>query len=64
MAGSADQRGQQRAAERSRAKPVKEGRLAVTEITFSRPGGPSPFGDDVQFPLPVQDLRYVHTSPS
>ncbi|BCJ65018.1 hypothetical protein [Polymorphospora rubra] len=46
----------------SRVKPVKQGHLAVTEITFSRPGGPSPFGDEVQFPLPVEDLNYTHVS--
>ncbi|WP_375734979.1 hypothetical protein [Polymorphospora lycopeni] len=56
------ERGAAGTARDTRVKPVKQGHLAVTEITFSRPGGPSPFGDDVQFPLPVEDLNYTHVS--
>jgi succinate dehydrogenase / fumarate reductase iron-sulfur subunit len=40
---------------------VKAGRLPVSELAADRPGGPSPFGDDVVFPLPVDELRYTHT---
>jgi succinate dehydrogenase / fumarate reductase iron-sulfur subunit len=30
---------------------------------FDRPGGPSPFGEDVTFPLPVERLAYSHPEP-
>ena len=41
------------------AAPVgADGRLPLTEATFDRAGASSPFGDDVQFPLPVEQLRY------
>ncbi|GFJ91358.1 succinate dehydrogenase/fumarate reductase iron-sulfur subunit [Phytohabitans rumicis] len=29
-----------------------DGRLPISEITFDKAGGPSPFGDDLTFPLP------------
>jgi succinate dehydrogenase / fumarate reductase iron-sulfur subunit len=35
-----------------------EERLPVTEVTFSMAGAASPFGDDVDFPLPVDRLLY------
>lgn len=41
---------------------VKDGHLAVSELAADRPGGPSPFGDDITFPLPVDALRYTHTT--
>jgi hypothetical protein len=41
---------------------VKEGRLPVSELAADRPGGPSPFGDDLTFPLPVDELRYTHST--
>jgi succinate dehydrogenase / fumarate reductase, iron-sulfur subunit len=41
--------------------PVGEdGRLPISEVAFDRAGGPSPFGDDVTFPLPPEGLNYVH----
>ncbi|MBO4207465.1 succinate dehydrogenase/fumarate reductase iron-sulfur subunit [Micromonospora echinofusca] len=41
--------------------PVDEhGRLPLTELTFDRPAAPSPFGDDVTFPMPVEHLNYAH----
>ena len=41
--------------------PVDEhGRLPLSELTFDRPAAPSPFGDDVAFPLPAEDLNYAH----
>jgi succinate dehydrogenase / fumarate reductase iron-sulfur subunit len=43
-----------------RAPVVKDGHLPVSEFLFDRPGGPSPFGDDLTFPLPVERLSYVH----
>jgi hypothetical protein len=45
---------------KSRAKPVKPGRLPLSEFAFDRAGAASPFGDDVIFPLPVEDLSYEH----
>ncbi len=37
-----------------------DGKLALTEFTLDRSGAPSPFGDDLQFPLPVDGLTYQH----
>jgi succinate dehydrogenase / fumarate reductase iron-sulfur subunit len=36
------------------------GRMAVSEVTFDRPGAASPFGESVSFPLPASDLNYHH----
>ena len=38
----------------------EDGRLPLTELTFDRAGAASPFGDDVTFPLPAEDLNYHH----
>ncbi len=46
----------------TRSQPAKDGRLPVSEVAYDRPGGPSPFGDDIEFPLPVEELRYTHTT--
>ena len=45
-------------AEESRARPVKDGHLAVAELVSERPAAPSPFGDDQTFPLPVEELTF------
>ncbi|HZO66200.1 MAG TPA: NADH-quinone oxidoreductase subunit B family protein [Kribbellaceae bacterium] len=37
-----------------------DGRMPVTELTVDRAGAGSPYGDDVQFPLPATDLDYQH----
>lgn len=42
---------------------VPEGKLPVNEALFDRAGSPSPFGDDVVFPLPASELSYVHPHP-
>jgi succinate dehydrogenase / fumarate reductase iron-sulfur subunit len=43
------------------AAPVGEdGRLPLTEMTLDRAGASSPFGDDLTFPLPAEDLNYHH----
>jgi hypothetical protein len=34
--------------------------LAVSEFTAEHTGAQSPFGDDLIFPLPIEDLRYAH----
>jgi hypothetical protein len=52
--GSSRTRGQQ--------SPIKEGHLPVSELTADRPAAPSPFGDDQEFPLPVDQLTYTPTT--
>jgi hypothetical protein len=37
-----------------------EGHMAINELLFERQGPPSPFGEDVEFPLPVESLPYTH----
>jgi hypothetical protein len=41
---------------------VKPGRLAVSELAADKAGGPSPFGEDHEFPLPAERLRYTHST--
>ncbi|MEU8814496.1 succinate dehydrogenase/fumarate reductase iron-sulfur subunit [Actinoplanes sp. NPDC048796] len=39
--------------------PVREdGRMDVSEISLPTQGGPSPFGDDISFPLPPDEVSY------
>jgi succinate dehydrogenase / fumarate reductase iron-sulfur subunit len=41
------------------AAPVgPDGRLPVSEIALDRPAASSPYGDDVEFPLPPENLNY------
>jgi hypothetical protein len=47
---------------RSRARSPKVGHLPVSELVADRAGGPSPFGDDLVFPLPVEELTYTATT--
>ena len=35
-------------------------RLPVSEFAAERPGPLSPFGEDVEFPLPPEKVSYVH----
>jgi succinate dehydrogenase / fumarate reductase, iron-sulfur subunit len=37
-----------------------DGRLPVSEVAMDRPAAASPFGDDVTFPLPPENLSYRH----
>ena len=37
-----------------------DGKLPITELTAAHPGAQSPFGDDVEFPLPIDDINYQH----
>jgi hypothetical protein len=46
----------------SRARSAKVGYLPVSELVADRAGGPSPFGDDLVFPLPVEELTYTATT--
>ena len=47
---------------RSKTKLVKPGRLPISEATSDRAGAGSPFGDDITFPLPPEQLSYEHPS--
>jgi succinate dehydrogenase / fumarate reductase iron-sulfur subunit len=38
----------------------EDGNLPISEVAFDRSGAPSPFGEDVQFPLPPNTLNYAH----
>jgi succinate dehydrogenase / fumarate reductase, iron-sulfur subunit len=40
-----------------------DGKMDVAELLLPQQGGPSPFGDDQEFPLPPTDLTYNHPSP-
>jgi succinate dehydrogenase / fumarate reductase iron-sulfur subunit len=40
-----------------------DGKLDVAELVADRPAALSPFGDDVEFPLPVDGISYNHPSP-
>jgi succinate dehydrogenase / fumarate reductase iron-sulfur subunit len=37
-----------------------DGRLPVSEVAIDRSGAASPYGDDITFPLPPEDLSYRH----
>lgn len=52
--------GEPKRARKSRSKPVKPGRLPVSEFATDRSGAPSPFGDDITFPVPTDRLNYQH----
>jgi hypothetical protein len=34
--------------------------MPVSELAFDRPGAGSPFGDDIEFPVPPERLTYEH----
>ncbi|WP_433300006.1 hypothetical protein ACQP2F_01825 [Actinoplanes sp. CA-030573] len=37
---------------------------AVSELIADRAAAPSPFGDDLTFPLPVDRLTYIPSTPA
>ena len=41
-----------------------DGHLPVSEILADRAAAPSPFGDDQTFPLPVEQLIYIPSTPA
>ncbi|MEU4238826.1 hypothetical protein [Actinoplanes sp. NPDC026619] len=46
-------------------KPVSaKGHLNVAELISDRAAAPSPFGDDQTFPLPVESLIYIPSTPA
>jgi hypothetical protein len=44
---------------RDRSEPPAAG-LPVSEFAAERPGPLSPFGEDVEFPLPPEKVEYEH----
>jgi len=40
-----------------------DGRLDVSELASTHQGGPSPFGDEQEFPLPTGGFTYVQPAP-
>jgi hypothetical protein len=42
--------------------PVDDGEHAITEFLGPHAGSQSPFGDEQEFPLPVERLVYNHPS--
>lgn len=49
--------------EHSRTQVVPEGRIPVSEFAAEVQGGLSPFGEDIQLPLPVESIVYRHPAP-
>ena len=41
-----------------------QGHLTVSELVSDRAAAPSPFGDDQTFPLPVNRLSYIPSTPA
>ncbi|GAA0523961.1 hypothetical protein GCM10010172_00450 [Paractinoplanes ferrugineus] len=41
-----------------------KGHLNVSELISDRAAAPSPFGDDQTFPLPVDNLNYIPSTPA
>ena len=41
-----------------------KGPHAVSELLSDRVGAPSPFGDELTFPLPVESLTYIPSTPA
>ncbi|WP_433373454.1 hypothetical protein ACQPZX_01920 [Actinoplanes sp. CA-142083] len=41
-----------------------KGPHAVSELVADRAAAPSPFGDDLTFPLPVERLTYIPSTPA
>ncbi|MGW4089431.1 hypothetical protein [Nocardia sp. NPDC004750] len=39
---------------------VADGDQAVTELSSARSGGLSPYGEDTKFPVPAEQLPYMH----
>jgi len=50
----------ERGERQSRAHVVPEGRVPVSEFAAEVQGGLSPFGEDVQLPLPADEIVYRH----
>lgn len=49
--------------EQDRAAEQAGGHLPVSEFLAEVQGGLSPFGEDVEFPLPSDKVAYIHPAP-
>ncbi len=49
-----------RSADAPRGHVVKTGHLPVSEFLYDKPGAGSPYGDELEFPLPADRLPYRH----
>jgi hypothetical protein len=49
--------------EHGRTQLVPEGRIPVSEFAAEVQGGLSPFGEDIQLPLPAESIGYQHPGP-
>ena len=52
------------AAERDTQPVAPDAHLEVSELVSIRAAAPSPFGDDQTFPLPVDQLHYIPSTPA
>lgn len=43
---------------------VAQEHMNVSELVSDRAAAPSPFGDDQTFPLPVESLTYIPSTPA
>jgi hypothetical protein len=50
--------------EQYRDEVVRLGDFHVSELAADLAGSLSPFGPDVEFPLPLERVRYTHPSPA
>jgi hypothetical protein len=55
---------ERRPAEQFYPQEVTEVDFHVNELAADQAGGLSPFGQDLEFPLPVESLRYTHPGPA
>lgn len=45
-------------------REISETDFRVNELAADQAGSLPPFGPDVEFPLPIDQIRYVHPSPA
>jgi hypothetical protein len=53
-----------RTPEQFRSPEMAVGDFHVNELAADKAGALSPFGSDVEFPLPLDQIRYTHPSPA
>jgi hypothetical protein len=53
-----------RTTEQFRAPDLTVGDFHVNELAADKAGALSPFGPEVEFPLPLDQIRYTHPSPA
>lgn len=53
-----------RTPEQFRSVELQVGDFHVNELAADKAGALSPFGADVEFPLPLDQIRYTHPSPA